>query len=94
MRRRRVIVEETRMVAASPLFDGSWYSAHHPDVAATGLDPAMHYVIVGAPEGRDPGPGFSVKAYQERHPEAVWLNRPALLHSLDAARQAGNGRLQ
>ena len=39
-----------------PLFDVKWYLANNPDVAATGLNPLVHYFQFGAAEGRDPNP--------------------------------------
>lgn len=36
--------------------DPAWYLAHHGDVAAAGMDPAVHYILHGAAEGRAPNP--------------------------------------
>ena len=41
---------------ASPGFDPEWYLAANPDVAAVGIDPAVHYLGAGAREGRAAGP--------------------------------------
>lgn len=57
-------------VRGSPHFDADWYLAVNPDVAAAGLDPALHYLAAGAAEARAPGPGFSTAAWYARHPEA------------------------
>ena len=51
------------IVARSPLFDRAWYLREHPDVAASGVDPALHYLVVGHPAGLDPGPGFCGAEY-------------------------------
>lgn len=48
----------------SPLFDAAWYLDSYPDVAATGADPALHYLTHGAAEGRDPGPLFSTSGWR------------------------------
>jgi GT2 family glycosyltransferase len=45
-----------RRLRASPAFDASWYRAAYPDVAAAGVDPALHYLRRGAAEGRAPLP--------------------------------------
>jgi GT2 family glycosyltransferase len=45
-----------RRLRASPAFDAKWYLAAYPDVAATGVDPALHYLRRGAEEGRAPLP--------------------------------------
>jgi hypothetical protein len=89
LRRRKRIVNDVRKVAASRLFDPAWYIATNPDVSASGMDPALHYVLTGADEGRDPGPGFSVRAYLERYPEAATDSRPALLHFIETGEPRG-----
>jgi len=45
-----------RRLRASSAFDASWYLAAYPDVAAAGVDPALHYLRRGAVEGRAPLP--------------------------------------
>ena len=50
-----------RGLSPGPLFDGPWYLANNPDVAAAGLNPLLHYLDSGRAEGRlnspvaDPG---------------------------------------
>ena len=45
-------------IAASPLFDAGWYLNRYPDVREAGIDPALHYVRIGADENRWPNPLF------------------------------------
>ena len=45
-----------RRLARSRAFDAAWYSRAYPDVAASGLDPAEHYLWLGARLGRSPLP--------------------------------------
>jgi FMN phosphatase YigB (HAD superfamily) len=57
-----------RGLSPSPLFDGPWYLANNPDVAAAGLNPLLHYLDSGRAEGRpvcpyvDPGAVVQVAA--------------------------------
>ena len=51
------------IVVRSPLFDRAWYLREHPDVAASGVDPVLHYLVAGHPAGLDPGPGFCGAEY-------------------------------
>jgi FMN phosphatase YigB (HAD superfamily) len=39
-------------LSPSPFFDGPWYLADNPDVAAAGLNPLLHYLDCGRAEGR------------------------------------------
>ena len=84
LRARRAARRDAALVAASPLFDAGWYRAENPDVAISGVSPALHYAQAGEAEGRDPGPRFSVRRYAARHPEAAGGG----LLLLDAMRRA------
>ena len=46
---------------SSPGFDAEWYLAANPDVAAVGIDPAVHYLGAGAREGRAAGPDQALR---------------------------------
>jgi hypothetical protein len=70
------------LLTASELFDGNWYLAVYPDVAASGINPVRHYLRHGAEEGRDPGPRFSTSKYLERYPDVVRAGMNPLLHYL------------
>ena len=68
----------------SGYFDPEWYRARYPDVDATGMDPAVHYLRYGCRLNRDPGPAFSARfaraAYRmrpEHEPIArlAWMRR-------------------
>jgi glycosyltransferase involved in cell wall biosynthesis len=63
----------------SGLFVKSYYLGRYPDVAAAGIDPALHYVRDGAAEGRTPhplfDPGYYARAAGIRHlPPRQWLS--------------------
>ena len=73
LRARSALLRDAEAVARSALFDPEWYRAENPDVAISGVRPALHYAQRGEAEGRDPGPRFSVRRYAERHPEAAGL---------------------
>lgn len=59
---------DARELRRSQLLDGTWYLSTYPEIASTGLSPALHYLRHGAAEGKDPGPDFSTKHYSARHP--------------------------
>ncbi|WP_237477127.1 class I SAM-dependent methyltransferase [Lichenibacterium dinghuense] len=74
---------------ASGLFDAGFYLARYPDVAASGMDPAVHYLSVGAAEGRDPGPDFDWQWYIGECTEAGMAGVNPLLHYLRVGRASG-----
>ena len=71
-----------RIVGASELFDRHWYLERYPDVAQSGLDPLLHYVLWGTTERRDPGPGFDTAWYLARNPEVIREGINPLVHYL------------
>lgn len=73
---------ELAELRASSLFDPVWYLRTYPEVAATGLSPALHYLRHGATEGKDPGPGFSTTRYLGRHPMVARRHGNPLLNHL------------
>ena len=53
-------------VRTSGLFDAEYYLATYPDVVARNVDPLVHYLEEGAPEGRNPHPEFDAEFYLEQ----------------------------
>jgi glycosyltransferase involved in cell wall biosynthesis len=68
-------------ILASGAFNPRWYLQTYPDLRAQRLDPAAHYLTLGAEEGRDPGPQFSTSGYAMTHDCA---GQNPLLHALEA----------
>jgi GT2 family glycosyltransferase/glycosyltransferase involved in cell wall biosynthesis len=70
-----------RKLADSAYFDANWYLQQYPDVAAAGVDPALHYLTFGAAEGRLPG-GLFDDAYYLSQLSGPLQYASALLHYL------------
>lgn len=66
------------------LFDAAWYLATYDDVRAAGVDPALHYLIHGPAEGRDPGPHFVTRHYLKLYPDVRKAGINPLIHYLTA----------
>lgn len=64
------------------IFDPAFYRAKNPDIAATGLDPLIHYVHFGLNEGRDPNPFFDGAWYRAQNPDVAASGIDPLLHYL------------
>lgn len=71
------------------LFDADWYRVEYPDVANTRMDPAEHYLLHGAAEGRNPGPQFNTNQYLYDHPDLADSGENPLLHFLRLRGTAG-----
>jgi hypothetical protein len=57
------LAEQAQRIRESGLFDENWYLRTYPDVKASGEDPIMHYLLVGAREGRSPSELFDTAFY-------------------------------
>lgn len=76
--------EQAKVIRRSDLFSAAWYLACYPDVAASGMDPARHFLLHGAAEGRDPGPFFSTEAYLRAVAKILPPGQNPLLHYLQS----------
>jgi glycosyltransferase involved in cell wall biosynthesis len=83
--------EAIQLIRKSPLFDPDFYLREYPDLAAGGVDPAVHYFLHGGEEGRNPGPYFLTSEYLRQNPEVAAANINALYHY--ESRGRGEGRL-
>ncbi len=76
----RPSAKELAAIRNSLFFNSAHYLGTNPDVRAAGLDAALHYLVHGGREGRDPGPFFSTRAYLDRYPDVAEAEVNALLH--------------
>lgn len=80
--KKRKRLRDIWLIRRSALLDADWYRAQNPDLAKTGLDPAVHYVRYGAARGRDPGPLFDNDWYLEQNPSVARAGNNPLAHYL------------
>jgi hypothetical protein len=80
LRPRRKNMKELTAVRNSAFFDREFYLDSNPDVRASGRDAALHYLVCGGREGRDPGPFFSTDQYLARFPDVAASGVNALAH--------------
>lgn len=73
--------------AARRCFDAPFYLRRYPDVAASGVDPFLHYMTIGAREGRSPDPIFHVAGYCYDHPGVAEFGGNPLLHYIVRGRR-------
>ena len=70
------------LIASSDFFDYDWYLVHYPDVRAAGVDPAMHYLLFAATEGRNPSTLFDTSWYLATNPDVAAAGMNPLIHFL------------
>jgi hypothetical protein len=69
-----------KIIQMSEFFDEKFYLENNPDIENSGWSAALHYLLEGGFEGRDPGPKFSTRLYLEKNPDAAAMGLNALLH--------------
>jgi lipopolysaccharide biosynthesis protein/GT2 family glycosyltransferase len=74
--------DELELLASSPLFDRDWYLDRYPDVREAGMDPALHYLTLGASEGRNPSASFDTQWYLAQYPDVAGTGLNVLVHYL------------
>ncbi|WP_434986143.1 glycosyltransferase family 2 protein [Vreelandella zhaodongensis] len=67
-------------IEQSPWFDADWYLSHYPDVAASGMSAAEHYLLLGEAWGRRAGPRFDPQFYVNNHHDIANAGISPLLH--------------
>ena len=61
-------------------FIPGWCLETYPDVAENGMEPARHYALHGALDGRNPGPDFDTMAYYRANRDVAQRGFNALVH--------------
>lgn len=69
-----------REIERSGLFDRAYYLARYPDIAASGIDPLLHFIEHGALECRNPSEFFDTAYYLDQNPDVAQSGANPLLH--------------
>lgn len=77
---RLAVPEHYDAIRNSIFFDPEFYLSANADVRTSGTDPALHYLLHGGAQCRDPGPLFSTRGYLTRNPDVAEAGMNALLH--------------
>ena len=83
------LLQDTALLLTSEYFDIEWYLRLYPDVADSKLNPAEHYLLYGAAEGRLPGPLFDGNWYLQHYPDVAKTGANPLLHFIMFGQQEG-----
>lgn len=78
-----------REVRASELFDANYYTSSYSDVAASGIDPATHFVVKGWKEGRNPSAAFNTAQYLSCYHDVAITGMNPLIHYLRFGNREG-----
>jgi glycosyltransferase involved in cell wall biosynthesis len=76
----KVVWQDCSIIAASGLFDATYYIGTNPDLLGAKIDPLLHYVVFGGKEGRSPSPKFNTGWYLQNNPDLAQWKRSPLVH--------------
>lgn len=85
------LIRDALTLRSTSAFDVAHYLNRYWDVAASGVDPVVHYLAIGAQEGRDPSVSFSSRWYAARYRDVAEAEINPLVHYVRYGR--GEGRL-
>lgn len=85
--KRKKLSQDMSLLYTSELFDADWYLETYQDVKNDGIDPAEHYLLYGAKEGRRPSPEFDGNWYLQANPDVAEENTNPLLHYIKFGRE-------
>lgn len=86
---RQKLMQDIGLLLTSEYFDVDWYLRTYTDVAESQVNPAEHYLLHGAAEGRLPGPLFDGNWYLQHYPDVGAANMNPLLHFILYGQQEG-----
>lgn len=73
-------IERAKHIKKTGLFDANYYLLENKDVAESGIDPLLHYVIYGDKEHRKPSLLFDPKFYSNHAKKFKFVKINTLLH--------------
>lgn len=76
------LADDIRLLHGSDLLDARWYRSQYPDVVRLRMDPAHHYLVIGAWLGRNPSPRFNGNIYLRNNPDVAAARMNPLVHYL------------
>jgi glycosyltransferase involved in cell wall biosynthesis len=84
-----IIRKNCKMIMKSKLFDQVYYLTNNTDVAISGMNPVIHFLLHGGFEGRNPSINFDTKYYLQNNPDVKKAKINPLLHYLLHGKQEG-----
>lgn len=81
--------EDIEIIRNSDFFDSEWYLEQYPDIKKLGIDPAEHYLWLGARLNRNPSLKFNTYSYLKANTDVAKSRLNPLLHYEKHGREEG-----
>ncbi|WP_218354459.1 hypothetical protein [Alteromonas lipotrueiana] len=85
-KKRKILLDDIKLLYKSEYFDPDWYISTYPDVDASFTDPAEHYLLYGAVEGRNPSSKFDTEYYLNKYKDVSESGLNPLIHFIKFGR--------
>ena len=83
------LMRNARLIRTSKYFDEVWYIENNPDILNKGIDPALHYLLYGAKNGKNPSAIFSTQHYLSTHEDVLKSGMNPLVHFIKFGEKEG-----
>ncbi|MCJ2087480.1 hypothetical protein MKK88_16040 [Methylobacterium sp. E-005] len=85
-------VDWYKHIRAAGVFDSDFYLLTYPDVASSGLDPLVHYIISGADQDRLPNRSFNPLSYLSSNRDIYFSKTNILYHQFSQSSNTGTNK--
>jgi hypothetical protein len=79
---RGTLKKQSILIESSDIFDSEWYLSNYPNIRKLGIDPALHYLQIGAAEGLNPSSSFNTLSYVFMYSDVARSGMNPLVHFL------------
>lgn len=86
---RSLMKKKIKTIKESGLFDEAWYLETYPEVAASKINPILHYLLYGAVEGKNPSPEFNTKNYLSIYFDVAQHGMNPFIHYISFGKKEG-----
>ena len=86
---RSLMKKKIKTIKESGLFDEAWYLETYPEVAASKINPILHYLLYGAVEGKNPSPEFNTKNYLSIYFDVAQHGMNPFIHYINFGKKEG-----
>jgi hypothetical protein len=80
---RGILKKQSILIQSSEMFDSEWYLSNYPNIRKLGIDPALHYLQIGAAQGLNPSSSFNTLSYVFEYSDVAKSCMNPLVHFLN-----------
>lgn len=86
---RSLMKKKIKTIKESGLFDEAWYLETYQEIAASKINPILHYLLYGAVEGKNPSAEFNTKNYLSVYFDVASNGMNPFIHYINFGKKEG-----